>query len=888
MQRFELLGRNGAGANSTVFRCRDLASGAVVAVKRPDGTATCQQVLHEAAVMRACSHEYILKLLEAYQGNSSGAFYMVLEHAEHSLSRELLLNPRGLPFDKVKLITYQLAQALEHMHGKQITHCDLKPANVLLTSQCNVKLCDFGSARSPFLSGALTDGRLAAAGSTGLPPDVAAGTDVAATTTAAASRWYCAPEALLGGEGTPESDMWALGCIMAEMVTGRPLLPGSDEELNQLCCVVTMLGRLSDSQERLMQLLPPKQRACVEAARAQGPLLERIPRVAACPELAEVLHALLNPDPARRPAARQLQDMPFFADVRHVLHGSKSATAVTAAPTLTYPLPILTRGRSLGCVDCIDGLQIQRRASSGVISDAIAAATVPPIFSDSTKPVAAALPAASGAMPAYEAVSAVCGGALAIAGCPKAPGLVSAFATAAGCVPPIATASEEAPSPQLLDARPRVSALTATIRGRLLKDDGGYTDLMPAVLQLVARWEEALQGERLGPIAMAARRARSASLGCATGPTAPGTVGPQVPSVSGSWASVDPGCSTAAIAASMAAEHRMAAITCTTPGGIVGAVARASAMEFTPPVAPAMAAAGPATGAPSTPCDALTGAVTGGCNTEGSESISRDALSCNALITPSAPSDASLAPPASTAVAVSGPSPALQSGRNLTSRPRRLHSHELHSLGSVPLSVFATCYSRAGAGFSGTQPKAPARARADVRQHGGSSSDGGARRVRVSKHAARRSFSGLSNLACVAESAPLECATPPDVKRRRAQSSVPVHAASSTALDGVPCGGNENDCTGTDQRMRQSDSGGGFGFGSPMQDLSAHAWQPLAPVGIVTMGRAVSMPQPIAGRCSGMQAGLAASGGRGLGISFSSEVVGSEASDSMFFRGDVV
>jgi serine/threonine protein kinase len=70
--------------------------------------------------MRACAHKHCVELLEAHQGINSGVVYLVMEHVEHSLSRELLLNPRGLPIAKAKLIGLQLASALELVHNKKV------------------------------------------------------------------------------------------------------------------------------------------------------------------------------------------------------------------------------------------------------------------------------------------------------------------------------------------------------------------------------------------------------------------------------------------------------------------------------------------------------------------------------------------------------------------------------------------------------------------------------------------------------------------------------------------------------------------------------------------------------------------------------------------------
>lgn len=86
-------------------------------------TALQLQIIQEAGIMRACAHKHCTTLLEAHQGVDSGICYVVMEHVEHSLSRELLLNPRGLLLPKAKIVAFQLCTALEHVHSKKVSHC---------------------------------------------------------------------------------------------------------------------------------------------------------------------------------------------------------------------------------------------------------------------------------------------------------------------------------------------------------------------------------------------------------------------------------------------------------------------------------------------------------------------------------------------------------------------------------------------------------------------------------------------------------------------------------------------------------------------------------------------------------------------------------------------
>ncbi len=91
-----------------------------MAVKKIEGGASLNQALAEAALTRVCAHKHVIGLLEMHQGASSGNVYLILEHCEATLARELLLSPRGLPLPRAKLLAYQLLQALEHLHVRQV------------------------------------------------------------------------------------------------------------------------------------------------------------------------------------------------------------------------------------------------------------------------------------------------------------------------------------------------------------------------------------------------------------------------------------------------------------------------------------------------------------------------------------------------------------------------------------------------------------------------------------------------------------------------------------------------------------------------------------------------------------------------------------------------
>ena len=122
-----------------------------------------------------------------------------------------VIRTQDLSDDHCQYFIYQTLRALKAMHSANVLHRDLKPSNLLLNANCDLKVCDFGLARS------------------------AASTDDNSgfMTEYVATRWYRAPEIMLTfKEYTKAIDVWSVGCILAEMLSGKPLFPGKDCEIS--------------------------------------------------------------------------------------------------------------------------------------------------------------------------------------------------------------------------------------------------------------------------------------------------------------------------------------------------------------------------------------------------------------------------------------------------------------------------------------------------------------------------------------------------------------------------------------------------------------------------------------------------------------------------------
>src|ERR1700712_405325 len=118
-----------------------------------------------------------------------------------------VIRTQNLSDDHCQYFIYQTLRALKAMHSANVLHRDLKPSNLLLNANCDLKVCDFGLARSAASqednSGFMTE--------------------------YVATRWYRAPEIMLTfKEYTKAIDVWSVGCILAEMLSGKPLFPGKD------------------------------------------------------------------------------------------------------------------------------------------------------------------------------------------------------------------------------------------------------------------------------------------------------------------------------------------------------------------------------------------------------------------------------------------------------------------------------------------------------------------------------------------------------------------------------------------------------------------------------------------------------------------------------------
>ena len=203
----------GRGGMSTLFRATDLRSGRLVAVKVPHPEMEADPVLverfrREEEIGQQLDHPGVVK---TYDGEQRSRRYMVIEWVEGRLLRAILnekgLNGQGrLPVERAVHYALEICGALDTMHKHGVVHRDLKPENVMVDAEDHIKLIDFGIA---------------------LKEDARRITH-ATITPALGTPDYISPEQAKGQRGDQRSDIYALGAMLYEMLTGQPPFTGSN------------------------------------------------------------------------------------------------------------------------------------------------------------------------------------------------------------------------------------------------------------------------------------------------------------------------------------------------------------------------------------------------------------------------------------------------------------------------------------------------------------------------------------------------------------------------------------------------------------------------------------------------------------------------------------
>ncbi|KAI3910436.1 hypothetical protein MKX01_034830 [Papaver californicum] len=299
--RYQILEVIGKGSYGVVASAVDTHTGEKVAIKKINDVfehvSDATRILREIKLLRLLRHPDVVEIKHIMLPPSRREFkdiYVVFELMESDLHQVIKANDDLTP-EHYQFFLYQLLRSLKYIHSANVFHRDLKPKNILANADCKLKICDFGLARVSFNDA----------------PSAIFWTDYVAT------RWYRAPE-LCGSffsKYTPAIDIWSIGCIFAELLTGKPLFPGKNV-VHQLDLMTDLLG--TPSTESVARIRNEKARRYLSGMwkKPPVPFTQKFPKVD--PLALSLLEKLLAFDPKDRPSAEEALADPYFCGLANV------------------------------------------------------------------------------------------------------------------------------------------------------------------------------------------------------------------------------------------------------------------------------------------------------------------------------------------------------------------------------------------------------------------------------------------------------------------------------------------------------------------------------------------------------------------------------------------
>jgi len=299
MEKYQKIEKIGEGTYGVVYKAKNRASGELVALKKirleAEDEGIPSTAIREISILKELQHPNIVRLHDVI--HTEKKLTLVFEYLDQDLKKFLDQEGSKLEPHKMKSLLYQLLLGVAFCHDRRVLHRDLKPQNLLINKDLDLKLADFGLAR-------------------------AFGIPVRSYTHEVVTLWYRAPDVLMGSRkySTPV-DLWSVGCIFGEMASGgaqaaglkRPLFPGTSDH-DQLMKIFKVLGTPNENSWPTMIELPEyKSDFTVYESNPLEALRNFCPEL--CPQGLDLLHAMLQFEPGKRISAKAALVHPYFDDL---------------------------------------------------------------------------------------------------------------------------------------------------------------------------------------------------------------------------------------------------------------------------------------------------------------------------------------------------------------------------------------------------------------------------------------------------------------------------------------------------------------------------------------------------------------------------------------------
>jgi len=297
-RRYTVLEPVGQGAYGVVCSAQDEEKRETVAIKKIENAfehiTFAKRTLRELRILRHLRHENLIDIRYVFLPGLKENFediYVVSELMETDLA-SILKSPQPLSDDHCQFFLYQILRGLKYVHSAKVIHRDLKPRNLLVNSNCDLKICDYGLARVSYADDEFR---------------------TCPMTEYVCTRWYRAPEVLCSWTDYSKSiDIWSVGCIFAEMLKRKPLFPGKNTQ-HQLQLIIGCLG--TPEKGALKRIPNEKCRKFIESLPTTGgrPLEEMVQN--ASRDALSVLNKSLQLNPDKRANVDHLLEHPYLAQL---------------------------------------------------------------------------------------------------------------------------------------------------------------------------------------------------------------------------------------------------------------------------------------------------------------------------------------------------------------------------------------------------------------------------------------------------------------------------------------------------------------------------------------------------------------------------------------------
>lgn len=291
MDKYQKIEKLGEGTYGIVYKAQNRETSEFVALKRirldnEEEGVPCTAI-REISLLKELKHSNIVRLHDVLHTDKK--LVLVFEYSDSDLKKFIDAYNGDLDATTVKNLLYQLLLGLSYCHHNRVLHRDLKPQNLLINKRGELKIADFGLAR-------------------------AFGIPVRSYSHEVVTLWYRAPDVLMGSRQYDTSiDIWSVGCIFAEMASGRPLFPGTSPK-DQLLRIFRVLGTPTESTWPGVSQLPEFKPFPVFSPHSLSQLFPKLDANGI-----NLLEHLLEFDPARRISAQEALSHPYFSDIEKQL-----------------------------------------------------------------------------------------------------------------------------------------------------------------------------------------------------------------------------------------------------------------------------------------------------------------------------------------------------------------------------------------------------------------------------------------------------------------------------------------------------------------------------------------------------------------------------------------